>query len=510
MKRLLLLSGLSLLSLQGFSQAMYLDSTFSTDGLVYDLFNQHSWGTDVAVQADGKVLGTIQRDDMFRVYRLNLDGSWDTSFDGDGMFEFDAATFGAEECNAVLTQPDGKILVLGTASPLNAGMDVVLMRLNEDGSFDNTFNLAGVNMVNAGGTLNDYGRNMVLRPNGKILVTGIGGAGQSSDKLLLMQFKADGTLDSTFGTNGIILDSYQSSMTGGHHVYLQPDGKAVVCGNVFVNNNSQIIVARYDSLGVLDNTFDADGWVLLDHGAAGSEAGVRALVQTTGKIVVCSRTTDKLYRMFFNRYNADGSVDNTFGTSGATYYDFSSSPSNSSLMYEAILMPNDDILASGAVFEGGGEFNYGILRLSGSDGAVQTGWANNGTIITDFLGYYDFIYGMAIAPDGKLVAAGSSRIDGTTTLSYPSVARYKMMATSIVEVQTELKVGIYPNPSQGSFTVQSDKAATMNIVNTLGQVIKTVELSAKNNFTEKVEGLPQGVFYIQSKDGTVKNKIVSL
>lgn len=506
MKKLLLVSGLSLLSLQGFSQAMYLDSTFSNDGLVYDLFNQHSWGTDVAVQADSKILGTIQKDDKFRVYRLNVDGTWDNSFDSDGMFEYDVAFIGAEECNAVTVQPDGKILVLGTARP-NSNMDVVLMRLNADGTFDNDFNANGMNAVDAGD--DNYGRSMVLRLNGKILVSGITDVG-SSQAVLLMQFKADGTLDSTFGTNGIVIEQYMGNMTNAYHLALQADGKAVVCGNMFVNTDAKTFVARFNTDGTIDNTFDTDGWVVLDHGVSGIEAGVRVVVQSTGKIVFGSRTTDQMNKMYFNRYNTDGSVDNTFGTSGQLVYEMST-PGNTTELKEMILMPNDDILASGATYSGTGtgEFDYGMLCIKGSEGTVQTGFANNGVIKTDFLGFYDFIYGMDITPDGKLVAAGSTRIDAVTTLSYPSVARYKLITLGVKEVQQELSVKVYPNPSNGTVIIEGNEAANIHILNAVGQVVRTIELDAKNNYTQKVTGLPQGVFFLQSPNGIMNQKIVS-
>jgi uncharacterized delta-60 repeat protein len=509
MKKLFILSGLCLFTLQGFSQASFLDSTFSNDGLVYDLYNQHSWGTDVAVQADGKVLGTIQRDDMFRVYRLNVDGSWDNSFDGDGMFEYDAAFLGTEECNSLTIQPDGKILVAGTASYTGSGMDVVVLRINTDGTLDNTFGSGGVAVANAGGILNDYGRRIVLKSNGKILIGGTGGAGQTSDKQMLMQFKANGTLDSAFGTNGIVLNDYQGSLTNLVDLSLQPDGKIVTCGSVYFNNNAEVMVARYDSLGNLDMSFDGDGWLIYGFGNSMQEFGKRVIVQSTGKILVCSRSYGQMNRMYFNRYNSDGTADNSFGTAGASFYDYTT-VGNTTELTEAILMPNDDILVAGSAFTGIGEFNYGILKLNGSDGSVQTGFASNGTITTDFLGFYDFIYGLAIAPDGKIVAAGATRTVSTSTYSYPSVARYKLISTAVTEVSNEVSLGIYPNPSNGSLTISGDKAATLAIVNTLGQVVKTVELSASNNYTAKVEGLPKGIFYVQASNGVVKNKIVSL
>lgn len=176
------------------------------------------------------------------IIRLNSDGSIDNSFSYDGQIVPDIA-LGSEYAKAMAFQPDGKIITVGYNKDTSGYYDIEVIRLTENGDLDNTF---GTN----GSVLQDFGYNenrayaVAIEDNGDILVAGSFGT-ISQYSLGLVRFKSDGSLDNSFGTNGLILSNVGSSSRDRIRALLiQPDGKYLAAGHAY-KYSGDFLVARY-------------------------------------------------------------------------------------------------------------------------------------------------------------------------------------------------------------------------------------------------------------------------
>ena len=241
-----------------------IDTSFNGSGVATTTFGTGS-GTAIAsstvIQPDGKIIagGTNSSSgkDVFTLVRYNPNGSLDSSFDGDGVLTtVMQASGGGDELNALALQPDGKIVAAGISTN-STNRDIGVARYNTDGSLDTSFNSSGKLIFSFAAGSDDYGLTMVLQPDGKIVVAGAT-SGQGYD-FALVRFASNGSLDTSFGTAGQVVTPIGP---GGDFVWsmaLRTDGKIVAAGETGSGNSKDFALARYDSDGSLDRSFDSDG-----------------------------------------------------------------------------------------------------------------------------------------------------------------------------------------------------------------------------------------------------------
>jgi uncharacterized delta-60 repeat protein len=283
-----------------------LDTTFGSGGKrVVDFGGAAESVYGAALQPDGKIVLAGGSDLRVAVARLKPNGSLDTMFSGDGKKTFSWGTL--SRSSAVVVQPNGKIVLAGFSGP--EGGNIQVARLNANGGLDTTFGTGGMVPVDFGG--DDFGLAMARQANGRILVAGrssVGGA-------VVARLRASGTLDPSFGVDG------RRTILGGGSagaVLVQPDRKIVVAGNA---SGSQVMtVTRLKPDGLLDSTFDGDGTATIDFGSLADLAN-DALLQPDGKIVVAGYKQDG-EDVAVARLNPDGSPDATFGAGGKATVDF--------------------------------------------------------------------------------------------------------------------------------------------------------------------------------------------
>ena len=224
----------------------------------------------------------------------------------------------------------------------------------------------------------------------------------------------DGELDPTFGTGGVVMTDFNTSTDLANAVAVQPDGKLVAAGTTYTGNDfsdEDFAIARYNPNGSLDTSFGTNGKVTTDF--PGLAAVISAVVvQPDGKIVVAGGA----YPLFtfagdfkVARYNPDGSLDTSFGAGGIVTTIF---PGDGSFAFALALQSDGKIIAAGTDFL---DFNPGdmsdtdfALARYNPDGSLDTTFGNGGTVTTDFLGAEDDVYSVLIQPDGKIVAVGSA------------------------------------------------------------------------------------------------------
>lgn len=432
-----------------------LDPSFGGDGKVATRFDLFDGGEPVgfgfgevggmAIQPDRKivVVGTATPPDLsasyytFTVARYNMDGSLDASFGAGGLVFTDLGTLW-QEANAVLIQPNGKIVVGGGRGLRLQRPEVglVLARFNTDGSLDTTFGTDGVLTRNAFPELCGGGTRTItalgLRPDdGKIVAAvecGFPG------RFVVARFNAngrsaDGTgLDTSFGTGGVA-----TPLDGGRSLALalQPDGKIVAAGPGF---EFGFAVVRLNSDGSLDSSFSGDGRVAFE----GMDARAVAL-QAGGKIVVAGGGFTERAGLEFAlaRLNPNGSLDTSFGGDGRVATGFLELGRESRANALAI-QADGKIVAAGVAgpdISSCGSFffdlpcHFAVVRYD-ADGGLDASFGGEGKVITDFstespnLSNHDSgASAVALQADGGIVAAGTvTSISGEVGLF--ALARY--------------------------------------------------------------------------------------
>src|SRR5438094_1319058 len=229
---------------------------------------------------------------------------------------------------------------------------------------------------------------------------------------------ADGDLDPTFGTDGKVLTDFDHSTDIANAVAVQTDGKLVVVGTTYINNDfsgEDFAVARYNPDGTLDKTFGIGGKVrtdFLDLAAVGSSV----VVQPAGKVVVAGGAfplfTFAGYLQVV-RYNSNRSLETSFGDGGIV----TTTCPEGSYAFDVALQADGKIIAAGTVFV---DFNPGdssntdfALARYNPDGTPDATFGNGGQVTTDFLGNEDDAFSVLIQPDGKIVAVGSANDPAT-------------------------------------------------------------------------------------------------
>jgi uncharacterized delta-60 repeat protein len=310
-----------------------LDSTFGSGGTVVSKIGGSSTWAGAALYPqsgtanDGKIVEASRSNfsNTSNVARFNPNGSLDKSFGKKGSVTvpFVVASKG------VVIQADGKIVVAGRDGP---GTEFELTRFNADGSLDSTFGSGGTATLYLGASTTASTLVLMvavkLQADGKLVTTGFTG---SPPVWELARFRANGSLDTTFNSAGVRPGTVTGPYGGNlKSLAIYPStgtdtadyGKIVVVGNETndpLNGPLQgVALARYNADGTLDGTFGTSGQVLTSNFNPNS-AGKAVVLQSDGKIVVTAQTSDasgNLYRWSLLRYNTDGSLDTSFGTAG--------------------------------------------------------------------------------------------------------------------------------------------------------------------------------------------------
>lgn len=248
-------------------------------------------------------------------------------------------------------------------------------------------------------TVLGYGYGLALQPDGKILVSG-----GNSNGFTLARYNSDGSLDSGFSGDGKLTTGFAFE-NAGMGVALQADGKILVAGySLFLNINldGDFALARYNADGSLDESFSEDGRLTTDFG--GSEQGMSVVQQPDGKIVLAGKSLNSAHKMSFvlARYNLDGSLDESFSGDGklSTSLDVWGWDKGESIA----LQPDGKILVAGSNING-----FALVRYN-PDGNLDPSFSGDGWLTTN-LRSYSVGWSVALQPDGKIIVAGDSYKD---------------------------------------------------------------------------------------------------
>lgn len=409
MKNLFLVFLLLISVSAGFAVPGDIDTTFGVSGgyVVSDFLaaQKDERPRDSAIQADGKIVVVGRRETLtagffeFLVARYNPDGTLDTTFDGDGFFTLDVVGQ-FDSANAVAIQPDGKIVVAG-----NSGETIstaYILRLNSDGTLDTSFDTDGIAAISAAGEP----LSMAIQTDGKI-VFGTSFFNGFTTSTIIVRLNANGALDTSFDTDGRLTVS--PSMFRPNGLALQTDGKVVVAGQTSSSVASHdVSLIRLNDNGTFDASFDGDGVVQTILLNQRSQARC-VIIQSDGKIVIGGSSTQPNTSSRSDptliRYNPDGSLDTNFDSDGVKIVELLNN--NEDNRFYDIIQQTDGKIVGVSNSDGNFSFfvrdDFFVTRFN-SDGSLDLSFDFNGIARSQWC---EEGTELVLQPDGKIVAAGS-------------------------------------------------------------------------------------------------------
>jgi uncharacterized delta-60 repeat protein len=444
-----------------------LDTTFSLDGKVTTTFDASSaFAADSAVQVDGKTVvvgSTIASGSSltrFALARFNVDGSLDTTFgpDHSGKVITQIGSGNLDIASAVAIQPDGKIVVVGSAHRIggNFKSQFAVARYTTDGLLDRSFAGTGKRTFRVKGDIGGA-EDVALQRDGKIVIAGDdlnGGLFSTNFDFAVARLNPDGSLDSSFANGGsrIIGMGHDESA---HAVAIDYSGtaatnpnfgKIVLAGERTGSGRNEYAMARLNANGSLDNSFDKDGQ-LVGKFRGYSKAFVGGLtIQPSGKYVIAGNAIDNTPTddtpITLARYNANGALDTSFGAEriGFAYIDFGGKDLG------------DDVIQTadgGLVVAGTSNGRFALAKLS-ADGVLNTTFGSGGKVITDF------------GSDGTASHVGLARNAGTQLVVTGGdrfkTARYRENGGTVITVSSTDPESTEGTGNNAVFTVSRSEA----------------------------------------------------
>ena len=473
--------------------AQTLDPTFGTSGIAIHDAGNSDIIRDIVLQSNGKIVAAGWSYDATNtdllIARFNSDGSPDNTFGTSGVRirPTGSAFSGAE---AVVVQANSKIVVAGYSNNgITNGFTV--WRFNSDGSDDASF--AGgspyFNTVTAsGGFIND----MVIQPDGRVVVTGPVYVGSEIGACVL-RLNTNGTLDTGFSGDGFnVLEGFGINKNySSTAIALQPDGRILAAGSYHNiaggTYSNDALCMRYNANGTLDGTFGAGTGVVVVE-VPGYEEYVEAIaVQDDGRIMM----TGDGQTTGASDWNILLERLNADGTPDATLGTSAIlwNPSGNAEYASSLdIQPDGKYLIAGssAAFSGTEGF---MVRCDATNAMGDNSFGTTGYNSADF-GDYTYVEAARIQPDGKYVIAGYSASGG---LPYDMMlARYDVGISVGIDEAALLPdaMAVFPSPSTASFNVRNrsaDPILRLELVDDLGRMIWKEERMIANGSTQRID-----------------------
>jgi uncharacterized delta-60 repeat protein len=282
-----------------------LDNTFGNNGIVSTDFGNTDRPFSIAIQKDGKVLVLGNSGDQLAIARYNFGGTLDTTFDTDGKMILTDTGFAP----SIATKADGRIVVSATST----NGDLLLLQLNSDGSLDLTFDVDGRVTTNIEGI--DSLLKFVIQSDGKIVAVGSAASGSKS---LVVRYNTNGSLDSTFSGDGILIIDFFTDISGEslRDIAINPVNNAIsVVGTA---NMNKLQVYRILTNGIFDTSFSGDGRFESSFDSFVNEV----VIQSDGKIVTAGGLVNfgsSVSGILLLRLNTNGTLDTQFGNAGVSH-----------------------------------------------------------------------------------------------------------------------------------------------------------------------------------------------
>lgn len=468
------------------AQVSGLDSTFGTNGKVI-AYPVLPWSTSgafasLSVAPDGKILalGSLG---TTTVARLHNNGKFDSTFGANGLYvRPDNEWFFPFSATDLVLQANGGIIVGGRKTDTSISINsysFALIRLKANGTLDSSFGNQGLVLtkVSAEPLSKDWLRKMALQADGRIVA-----AGTAQDTLALVRYLPNGDLDSSFGNYGRVITLIGTWRAEVGDVDIQPDGKIVV-GIEAETPGRSFVGVRYMPNGILDTTFGSGG---ISAHYIGSLAYVKAMkLQPDGRILIAGAAGGELKVL---RLLQDGSRDTSFGSNGVF--------GTEGAIASCLAVRQDGKIVVGGYTDADTE-DYVLLRLLPT-GKIDSSFGINGKLIT-VVGINDErMADLVLQQDEKILVCGAFAKDNPSWEYNAVVLRYNQNATlDLPPLSAEDGITLYPVPVDGRLHIRNlstYKITSLSLYSVDGRLMANPILE---NGGFPTSGYPVGMYFLR-------------
>ena len=447
-------------ALARYNQNGSLDNTFGNFGLQKDSFGRANYIKSISIQSDGKILagGNV-------LARYNINGTLDKSFNGKGYLNNTFSDVDGFNCTAIAVQTNGDIITLGNYfdAPL-------VTKYLPNGQIDSTFGFNGSTKIE--GIDHEVGQSLSIQSDGKIVV---GGYSEYVDRVTtsyfsIIRLNSDGQPDTTFN-GGQILHSPIFYRDYGNSLKIQNDNKIILAGYSNTGGRDVFTIARYNTDGTRDNTFNNNGNVV----TAASEANSR--------IQSISILDNNLYAAGFGQY-----------------------PGNFGVVAKYLLYPKEAVLSM-KIINFKAELQNKKVSLNWQ---IENQKNLSGFIVersTDAINFTSIGY---VAGNGNNQLKSYYSFDDKHPLTGINYYKIKMVETNkpltcskVINVNlndNNFTIKIYPNPAKNSLLVSTNgenEKATFQITDNNGMKIKEIKTTLNGSTSIDIHALPIGIYNLQ-------------
>lgn len=401
-------------TIKALSQSGEIDTTFGNNGkMTTGLGSNQNFANAIAFQPDGKFLVggsyvSSRGDNDFALARYNSDGSLDPSFGINGKAVTNFLEFNSDYnfIHSIQVLPNGQLIVSGTISIGGSGsVTSVIVRYNANGTIDTSFGTNGKTVSE----LISFDRDgkLIFLPDGKFIFTAIKTLAGGLNHIGIEKYTEDGLLDTSFGANGQVVTSFGTGNSWPCCIALKPDGKFVIAGRYPATISPQITIAQYNPNGTLDTGFDTDGKLITSFGTGTSGLPMQLSVNPDGKIKIAGIVGSTVSYFALVQYNPNGSLDTSFDGDGKALSPFPEG--------ETFYLPNSVarqpdgkylLVLNPVTLSPSSDF---VVRRYNSDSSMDTAFGTAGTVSTTFGTGLNEAQSAAVSPDGKIFVFGKSQ-----------------------------------------------------------------------------------------------------
>lgn len=445
-----------------------LDPSFGQGGIVRTAIGTDAYLNALVAQPDGKLVaagGTGNgTQGVFALARYDENGSLDTAFGSRGVVTTPVGSTN-DSANALVRQPDGKLVVAGRNWD-GSRYTFELARYNANGSLDTSFGSGGAVTTAIG--QNSLANALVLQPDGKLVAAGYSyDVSAASEVFALVRYNPNGTLDTSFGSGGVVTTPIGSNGAQAFALLVQPDGKLVAGGYSFLGDGHALTLARYDPNGTLDTGFGTGG-IAKDAGLGFADALVR---MPDGNLMVAA-TYDYIYELALARFGPNGSLGAVTDISGVR--------ASSSFGARGLVAQPDGWLVAAVQTAATQTGTQVMLARVGEYGTLDTNFGSDGIAVSDLAPDANLVGlgGLVLQADGKLVAGGQvgtgkhefalARFMGTPPCVVPKVVHLTLRRAKRLIRQANCSVGTVRKAyshrvKKGSVISQKPRAGTRRL-----------------------------------------------
>ncbi|CAN5444611.1 hypothetical protein BH10BAC2_BH10BAC2_36550 [soil metagenome] len=308
--------GMLALSISGNSQSVSYDESFGNNGVVIDNRNQGA-SNSLAIQKDNKI---ILAGSNFLLTRYNVDGSPDSEFGEEGIIN--PASLNNAFCNAIALQTDGKIIAVGYIPNLNANNkeDALVVRFKSNGDIDSSFGDNGIVLSDI--QEYDNATKIAIQSDDKIVISGTatneGGETQKPGGFFINRYAANGDPDITFAGNGSFF-KIKEGLFDVNGLYVDSNDDVFLgYDSAFGTLSFSFIILKIDKNGHLDESFGNNGQATALIPGTGGGSLINLSIQGSSIIAAgYSILKGKSIRNLTTvKYQLNGQLDNSFGSDG--------------------------------------------------------------------------------------------------------------------------------------------------------------------------------------------------